>query len=88
MIYNPSTGTFSATGNPVAAGTTGGLLFGDGRMLLKSYGHDIELWRQTGLEKVVSLQLFDPVTGTFAEAGLPGSYVGVNTCTLLANGKV
>jgi Galactose oxidase, central domain len=87
-VYDPSTGTFTGTGNPVAAGLAGGLLLGNGKVLLKSFGYDIELWRQTGLERVVSLQIFDPVTGTFADAGLPGNYVGVNTCTLLANGKV
>ena len=87
-IYDPSTGTFTDTGNPVAAGLNGGLLLGNGKVLLEVFGYDIEIWRQTGLEKVVSLQVFDPVAGTFADAGLPGNYVGVNTCTLLANGKV
>ena len=87
-IYDPSTGTFTGTGNPVAAGLTGGLVLGNGKVLLKSWGYDIALWRQSGQERVVSLQIFDPATGTFADAGLPGNYIAVNTCTLLANGKV
>ncbi len=87
-IYDPSNGTFTATGNPVASGTNGGLLLNNGKVLLKSFGYDIALWRQFGLEKVVSLQIFDPATGTFADAGLSGNYIGVNTYTLLANGQV
>ena len=90
-IYDPSTGTFAATGNMIGNhACQQANLLGDGRVLIA--GGSV-----VGPEdRVPNAELYDPATGTFAATG---AYVtdthlyGFNTCqgaesTLLPDGRV
>ena len=80
-IYDPVTGTFTATGNMISnggfsAGNDSAILLPDGRVFIAAYGN---------------AEIYDPVTGTFALTGAYSSPVGgveVETATLLPDGKV
>jgi hypothetical protein len=74
-LYDPSTGTFSATGSMLAAGGQAATLLYDGRVLI--VGADNEI--------------YDPVTGTFTITGaFAGAYAApfVDSATLLSDGTV
>jgi hypothetical protein len=75
-IYDPSTGTFTATGNMVSSGSAASTLLHDGRVFIAVAG--------------VNAEIYDPSTGTFALTGAyAGSSPGyVDTATLLADGRV
>jgi hypothetical protein len=78
-IYDPSTGTFTATGNMTANGGFGwstSALLPDGKVFIAAYGN---------------AEVYDPITGIFA---LTGPYIGstgvagMMTVTLLQDGRV
>jgi hypothetical protein len=79
-IYDPSTGTFTATGNMVANGGFGwstSALLPDGRVFIAARGN---------------AEVYDPSTGTFALTGAYSSsqtgVVEMQTATLLPDGRV
>jgi hypothetical protein len=73
-IYDPDSGTFTATGSFAAAGpgTMNATLLADGKVLVLAYYSSLA-------------GIYDPATGTFRTVG-PGP--STSTATLLANGKV
>jgi large repetitive protein len=86
-IYDPSTGTFAATGNLISTHVCqGATLLGNGKVLIAG-GNGPN-------DRVPNAELYDPATGTFTTTG---KYVsdtnGFNTCqgsvsTLLPDGRV
>lgn len=86
-IYNPGTGTFSATGEMATARYQAiATLLQNGKVLLAGAGAG------TGITPWCSAfgcsaELYDPETGTFA-AARNRNFEGVDTATLLPNGRV
>jgi hypothetical protein len=90
VLYDPSTGTFTATGSmsdirdsPAAA------LLADGRVLV--LGGDGMTCSATGCYfsgSLSSAELYDPATGTFSRAGYMNVGRTAPTATLLQNGDV
>jgi hypothetical protein len=85
-IYDPATGTFSATGAPAQqrVGHAAALL-ADGRVLVTG-GTDSDPITPESLSR--SAELFDPVTGTFASTGDMVTGHAFHTATTLADGGV
>src|SRR5262245_42612891 len=87
-LYDPSTGSFTATGNMTTAriGHTATLL-PDGKVLIA--GGSILRDPQKGLPPIalVSAEVFDPATGTFSATG-DMVKAGGGTAILLADGRV
>lgn len=81
-LYDPTTGTFSATGSMTTARNlhTATLLL-DGRVLVAG-GSD------TFDHAVASAELYDPTTGTFTATGSMTTARGFHTATLLIDGRV
>ena len=87
-IYNPGTGTFSATGEmataryqPIAT------LLQNGKVLLAGAGVGAGITPWCSARFGCSAELYDPETGTFA-AARNRNFEGVDTATLLPNGRV
>jgi uncharacterized protein (TIGR03437 family) len=83
-LYDPSTGTFTATGNMITPRRSHtATLLPDGRVLI--VGGFLG-----GNSLTASAELYDPATGTFTSLGdvSPTTSEGWHTATLLANGKV
>jgi large repetitive protein len=83
-LYDPATGTFSATGDMVAVGSVccadSAILLADGKVLI-AHG-------RVGSQPAVA-ELYDPVTGTFSRTGDQlVIWSGAQTATLLPDGRV
>jgi hypothetical protein len=73
-LFDPVTGTFTATGEMTTAGPTSATLLADGRVLITAVGGTAEL--------------YDPASGTFTATGHMVANLNGHTATLLNNGKV
>src|ERR1700690_4132654 len=89
-LYDPSTGTFAATGNMTVlrAGHTATLLL-NGRVLIAG-GHAFvgEGSGYGGYAALASAELYDPTTLTFTATASMNLARSAHTATLLGNGKV
>jgi len=85
-LYDPSTGTFTPTGNMITANQYGqsATLLDNGTVLI-SRGSVIGVG---GYIQPAALELYDPVTSTFAPAGAMNGTKLWSTATRLYNGKV
>jgi WD40 repeat protein len=73
-IYDPATGTFSATGNMISSGAVRSTLLPDNKIFIAEDGN---------------AEVYDPASGTFALTGSYTSPTNsVDTATLLPNGSV
>jgi hypothetical protein len=82
-LYDPSTGTFSATNGNMSSARTNhtATLLGNGKVLIAG-GSD------SGGTVLLSTELFDPASGTFSSSGDLGSARSGQAATLLTSGKV
>ena len=84
-LYNPATGTFTATGNMITArdGHTATLL-NSGKVLIAG-----GLTENGGSSTAIATaEIYDPATGTFAATGSMTTARVYHTATLLSNGEV
>jgi len=88
-IFDPGTGTFTATGSlSVARESHTATLLNDGRVLVAG-GSDGTLGNPTPAATVyATAELFDPTKGTFTAAGMMTSGRDFFTANLLGSGKV
>jgi len=88
-IFDPATGTFTATGSlSVARESHTATLLNDGRVLVAG-GSDGTLGNPTPAATVyATAELFDPTKGTFTAAGMMTSGRDFFTASLLGSGKV
>jgi hypothetical protein len=89
-LYDPATGTFSPTGSminecmcSISQSTVTAPLLADGRVLVPDGIFDVVRGTAIG-----SAELYDPVTGTFSQAGPMSRFRKSFTDTLLADGRV
>jgi hypothetical protein len=85
-LYDPATGSFSPSGSlSVGRFFTSASLLPSGEVLLVGGWNNV-FSRETGV--VPGSELYDPQTGVWTEAGVPGEPRQGHTSTLLANGSV
>jgi len=83
-LYDPATGTWSATGSMgTARQAHTATLLPDGTVLIAGGAIDI-----TGTGSLSSAESYDPATGTWTATGSMGTTRSWHTATLLPNGKV
>jgi hypothetical protein len=81
-LYDPRTGTFSATGSlSTARNEHTATRLADGRVLIVG-GNDAEA------HSVATAEIYDPTSGTFGSTGSMAVARGFHTATLLADGRV
>jgi hypothetical protein len=87
-LYDPLIGLFKTTGSMNAArvGHTATLL-PNGKVLIAG-GNNADLGQSTSTTTIVSAELYDPASGTFATTGSMISARNHHMATLLSNGKV
>src|SRR5262249_34862200 len=87
-LYDPTTGTFTATGNLITGreSHTATLLL-DGSVLIVG-GHGGVPVSGGGYDKLASAELYDPVTGTFNSTDRMGVGRDNHVATLLNDGEV
>ena len=78
-LYDPATGTFTATVSMTTAYAMGAVLLPDGKVLIG--GYDIT-------QTTASVEVYDPLTGGFNTAGKPVTLTAVYSATLLNDGRV
>jgi hypothetical protein len=84
-LYDPSTGTFSATGSMADARILHtATLLNDGKVLITGGTRD----GGGGGAAIASAELYDPPTGTFSPTGSMNTDRAQHTATLLTNGEV
>jgi hypothetical protein len=93
-LYDPATGKFTPTGSlPRPASYDTATLLADGRVLLAGGGtckdprHCTNV-QSAGLEPLLQAELYDPSTGKFTPTGSVAADSGVDTATLLPDGRV
>ena len=80
-LYDPATGTWTATGSTAAAGPgRTATLLGDGTVLVVGGGVD--------LQPILFAELYDPATGQWTKTGDMVAYRSNHTATLLLDGRV
>lgn len=83
-LYDPATGTWSATGSmSVARGGPGATLLPNGKVLITGGYH-----YYNGLVYLASAELYDSATGTWTSAGAMATGRAGHMSTLLPNGRV
>ena len=83
-LYNPVTGSWSATGNMLAAHTfDAATLLSDGRVLVTGAAY-----RGYGLASGAGAELYDPSSGSWTATGTMVAAGAYQTATLLEDGKV
>jgi hypothetical protein len=81
-IYDPGTGTFTATGNLLAERTQHtATLLSNGKVLIAG-------GRKNSPDPVATAEIYDPATGSFTATGPLATARMSHTATLLPNGKV
>lgn len=86
VLFDPSTGTFNPTGSLTSTrGLHTATLLADGRVL--TTGGGVASWVFPG-PYLNSAELYDPMTGTFADSGSMATAREDHTATLLADGRV
>jgi hypothetical protein len=86
-LYDPSTNTFSATGPLISArGLHTATLLADGRVLIAGGGP--ASWTSSVGAYLSSVELYDPTTGLFSDAGSMTTPREDHTATLLPDGRV
>jgi uncharacterized protein (TIGR03437 family) len=81
-LYDPDTGTFTATGDMITEFVDTATLLPDGKVLITKGN------LQRGGQYLTSAELYDPTTGTFTFAGYAKTNHSGPTATLMMNGKV
>jgi large repetitive protein len=85
-LFDPITGTFTATGSMVdGRSLQSATLLPDGRVLLAGGG---QVGGDDAPPPLVTAELYDPATGTFAATGAMSSPRAMHTATLLPDGQV
>ena len=85
-LYDPRTGTFTATGSlTVTRGGGTATLLADGRVLVAG-GYNCGAAGQDGIW--ASAEIYDPASGTFEPTGTMGAAREFHTATLLNDGRV
>ena len=80
-LYDPATGTWTATGSTAAGGSgRTATLLGDGTVLVVGGGVD--------LQPILFAELYDPATGQWTKTGDMVAYRSNHTATLLLDGRV
>jgi hypothetical protein len=89
-LYDPATGTFTATGSMTRsiAGGHGATLLGNGTVLITGGSADPSLWASAILLQESSAETYDPATGKFADTGQMTKARISHTATLLPSGMV